>query len=123
MQEFDWIFDRDDVSGTRRVDAVDHRCQRRRLSRTSRAGHQDQTAPLFGDLVDHRRQSQRRGAAALIGNHAQHDAHRSALLKNVRAKSAQSVNAVRDVYFRNFLELLFLPVRHHRKRHIEGVFR
>jgi hypothetical protein len=44
------------------------------------------------------------------------------LLKDVRAKPAQSVHAVANIDFGNFLETLLLPIRHHGERHVERVF-
>ena len=100
---------------------IDHRRERRRLSRSGRAGHQNQPATLVGDAVDYRRQAKLHAVLALIGNYAQHDADAAALLKNVRAKSAQPFDAVGDVDFRVVFQFLLLPIRHHRKRHVERV--
>src|SRR5215213_4813463 len=41
MQKLDRIFDRDDVTATCRVDAIDHRGERRRFAGTGRASDED----------------------------------------------------------------------------------
>src|SRR5205085_7947965 len=90
MQKFDRIFDGDDVTAARRVNAIDHRRQRCRLSGSSRAGDEDETAPFLGDLLYDRRQTELCNALRVIGNNAQHNTHRAALLKKVCTKASQS---------------------------------
>src|SRR5260370_9867946 len=93
MQKLDRIFDSDDVSRTRRVNSIDHCRERRGLSRSSRAGHQNQPAALVGEEVDYRRPAKLHTVLAFIGNDAHHDADAAAPLKNVSAKSAQAFYA------------------------------
>ena len=58
VEELDRVLDRDDVLRVARVDVVDHRRERRGLTRAGGSGEKDQAALLVGDLVDHRRQQQ-----------------------------------------------------------------
>jgi hypothetical protein len=53
MQKLDRVFDGDDVSAARGVDAIDHRRERCRFARTGRSGDEDQSTAFFGDLIDH----------------------------------------------------------------------
>ena len=54
-----------------RVDVVDHRRQRRRLTRAGGAGQQDDPALLLREVADHRRQPEVRDGADLKGDRAQ----------------------------------------------------
>jgi hypothetical protein len=59
----------------------------------------------------------------VIGNDPQDQAYGSALLKNVGAKSAETIDAIGNVYFGILFQLLLLAVRHDRKGHVEGIVR
>jgi hypothetical protein len=52
VQELDRILDRDDVAVARPVDVADHRGERRRLARASRAGAENEAALLAGQRLD-----------------------------------------------------------------------
>src|SRR5437879_5286983 len=121
MQKLDRVLDGDDVSRTRRVDSIDHRCERRGLSRSGGAGYQNQPAALVGDAVDYRRQAKLHAVLALIGNDPQHDADAAALLKNVSAKSAQTFDAVSNVDLRVVFIFMLLPIRHNLECHVSRV--
>ena len=56
VHELDRILDRHDVLAHRVVHVVDHRRERRRLSRTSGAGEQHDPALLLGEFANHHRQ-------------------------------------------------------------------
>ena len=51
VQDLDRILDRDDVLPPRAVDVVDHRGERRRLSRAGGAGDEDEAAVLLGEAA------------------------------------------------------------------------
>ena len=123
MQEFDGVFDGDDVIGAHGIDAVHHGRQRRGLAGTGRSRHQHQAALLLANLFDHARQAQLVRRANFRGNDAQHHADVAALLENVHAEAAQSRDAVGHVQLRRLLELLLLAVGHHAERHGEHLFR
>ena len=72
VQEFDRVFDGDDVFGAGGIDAVDHRGQRRGLAGTGDAGDQHQAARLVADLLHDLRQIEFVERANLGGNDAQH---------------------------------------------------
>src|SRR6266498_6020759 len=94
VQEFYWIFNGDNVTTSRRINPLDHRCQRCRLTRTRRTGYQDQTAPFICDLVDDNGQTKFGRIPRLVGNNAQNDTYSAALLKDIGAKSSDSTDAV-----------------------------
>ena len=106
-----------------RVDAVDHRRERRGFARTGGSGHEHQSALLFADAFDHARQVEFLDRANLGGNDAQHHADVAALLEHVDAEAAQARDAVGHVQLGRFLELLLLAVGHHAERHGEHFFR
>jgi hypothetical protein len=56
VQELDRVLDRDDVLLMMRVHPVDHRRERGGLARARRAGDEDDSALLVGQVVDDRRQ-------------------------------------------------------------------
>src|SRR5258705_2759206 len=121
MQEFYWIFNGDYVTTARGIDAVDHRCQGRGLTRTGGTCYEDQPTSFLDDPVDHRWQSELCAVLGVIGNDAKYDTDSAALLKDVGAKSSKTRNSVADVHFRNFFETLFLAIRHHGESHVERV--
>ena len=123
MQKFDRVFDRDDVFRARRVHAIHHRRQRRRLTGTRNARHQHQPAWHVANLFHHFRQKQFVERANLRRNDAQHQSHIAALLENVHTEASQAGHAVRHIDFRGLFEFLFLPRRHHAERHVQHVFR
>ena len=123
MQEFDGVFDGDDVIGARRIDPVDHRRERRGFARTGGSGDEDQSALLFADALDDAREIEFLDRANLGGNDAQHHADVAALLEHVDAEAAQARDAVGHVQLRRLLEFLLLAVGHHAERHGEHFFR
>ena len=117
MQELDRVLDRHHVRGARPVDVVDHRGERRALAAAGRAGDQHQAALFPGDPLEHRREAELLDRADLHRNHAQHQPDRAALLEDVAAETAEPGDAVGEVDFLRFLELLALGRRHHRGAH------
>ena len=122
MQEFDRVFDGDDVFRARRVDAVNHGRQRRRLTGAGDACDQHQSARHVADLLDDLRQVQFVECADLGRNDAEHQSHVAALLEDVHTEAAQSGDAVGHIDFRGLFEFLLLPGRHHAERHVQHVF-
>src|ERR1700674_707494 len=122
VQKFDRVFDRDDMLGASRVDAVHHGSKRRRLARARHPGHQHQSARHVADLLNHLRQKQFVERADLRRNDAQHQSHIAALLKHVHTEASQARNAIRHVDFRGLFEFLLLPRRHHAESHVQHVF-
>jgi len=123
MQELDRVLNRDDVVGSRRVDAVDHRRKGSGLAGAGGSRDQYQPALLLANGFHGARQVQLFDGANLGGNDAQHHAHVPALLEHVDAETAQAGDAVGHVKFRGLLELLLLAVRHHAERHGKHFFR
>ena len=121
MQKFDRVFNRNNVFGAGGVNAVHHRRQRCRLTGAGDAGHQHQSARHVANLLDNLGQIEFVERANFGGNHAQHQSHVAALLKNVHTEAAQSGDAVGHINFRALFEFLFLPGRHHAEGHGEHV--
>ena len=116
-EELDRVLDRHDVAGLVRIDVIDHRRQRRRLTGTGRPGDENQAALLAGDLLQHLGQEQLLDRGDLEGNDAEHDADGATLLEDVHAEAAQTRNAVRQVELVLRLELLLLVIVHDAERH------
>src|SRR6185369_4180043 len=68
------------------------------------------------------RQTELRYRLVVIGNDAQHDADRAALLKDVGAETAQPRDAITNIDFRNLFKSLLLAVGHDRERHVQSFF-
>ncbi len=121
VQELDRVLDRHDVLGAVRVDVVDHRGQRRRLTGTGRSGDEDETAALMGDLLEHDREIELADRLDLDRDHAQHHADRAALLEDVAAEAAETRHRVGHVDLEVVLELLLLARAHDAEGHRDGV--
>ncbi len=123
VQEFDGVFDGDDVLGARRVYAVDHRGQGRRFTGARDACDQHQPARHVANLLHYLGQVKFVERANFGGNDAEHQSYVPALLEYVHTEAAQSGHAVGHVDLGGFLELLLLAGRHHAERHGQHVFR
>src|SRR5712692_3922349 len=122
VQEFDGVFDGDQVIGAVGIDAIDHRRECGGLTGTGGSRHEDQAALLLANLVNDSGEVQFFSSANFRGNNAQDHADIAALLKNVDAEASQAGNPVGHVQFRRFLELLLLAVGHHAESHGEHFF-
>ena len=122
VQEFDGIFDGNQMVRAARVDAVDHRRQGRGFTRAGGPGHQHQAALLFANSVDHWRKIQFVGGANLGGNNAQNHTHIAALLKYVDAEAPQPSHPVRHIQFGGLFKFLLLAIGHHAERHGQHFF-
>src|SRR5580692_815272 len=123
VQIFDRVFDGDDVLGAQRVNAVDHRGERRRFSGTGGAGGENQAALLFAKLRKNAREFKFFDGANFGGNDAQDHADVAALLEYVHTKASEAGDAVSHIEFGGFLEFLLLPVGHHAEGHGQHFFR
>src|SRR5262249_29130571 len=112
VQELDRVFNRDQVIGARRVDAVDHRRERSRLTGTGGTRDANEAALIFANLVEDNRKIQFFDGANLRGNDAKDHADVAALLEHVDAEAAKTGDAVRHVKLGGLLKLLLLAVGH-----------
>src|SRR5512143_2517467 len=112
MEELDRILDRDHVGATTLVDVLDHRRERRRLAGACHPGHENETARLQRDLLEHRWKIELADRARLIWNGAHGVAQRPALLIDVDAEPTDARHADREVALLLFGELLDLARRH-----------
>ena len=121
VQEFDWVFDGDDMLGAGGVDAIDHGSERGGLARAGDARNQDEAARHVANLLNDFWQVEFIERADLGGNDSEHQSHVAALLKDVYTEAAQSGHAVGHVDFGGLFELLLLARRHHAERHSQHV--
>ncbi len=113
MDELDGIFDRNDMSGFAGITVVDHRRQRGRLTGTSRAYHQDQTALRHGNVLEDRRQThviERQH----IGLNAPHN-HRAgtSLHEYVDTKTRHTRQRLGEIHLKRLGKFPTLLFRHH----------
>ena len=116
VHELDRILDRDDVILPRPVDVIDHRAQRRRLSRAGGPGDQHQPLVQFAQLQDVGRESELLGGQDLRRDDTKHRAGSAAIGEHVRSEARQLRNLVGEV---GVVPLgVFLPVllRHDRRQ-------
>ncbi len=106
MEDLDRVLDRDDVLPPRPVHVVDHRGERRRLSRAGRAGDEDQAAVLLGELLDADRQAQLLEARHGLRDDAEGERDGAALAVRVDAEAGQVAVLVRDVEVARVVEVL-----------------
>ena len=97
VQDLDRVLDRDDVPVVVVVDEVDHRAERRRLSRTGRTGDEDEPALVIGELADDGRQTERLERRDVALHAPQHETDRAALAHDVHAEAAEARHRVREV--------------------------
>src|SRR5215831_9919443 len=109
MQKLNRIFDGHYVAGSGPVYVVNHRGQRRRLSRARGSGHEDQSASFIGDFFDDRWQAKLLNGPDGRRNDAKDNADGAALLEHIAPEASQARNAVGDVYLGVFTESLLLP--------------
>jgi hypothetical protein len=108
VHELDRVLDREDVVGAVAVDLVDHRGERRRLTRPGRAGDEDEAARLHRELGQRARQVQLLERLQLLGDDAERRPERLALEVDVDAEASEAGNGVRGVDLPLDLELLLL---------------
>ena len=86
VQEFDWIFDGDDVVDLA-VDAIQKRCQSRRLAAAGTAGHKNDAIADVGDIGDLGREFQSSKIRNNRRDHSHDDCATSPLNEQIDAKT------------------------------------
>src|SRR5215213_2513257 len=87
VKKLDRIFDSQNVIVAFDIDLIDHGRKRRRLTRTSRAGYQNQAARLLTKIGNHLRQTQCVERFYLVRDRTKYRADRAFLVEEVRTKS------------------------------------
>ena len=123
VENLDRVLDRDDVHLTVRVDEVDHRCERRRLARTRRAGDEHEAARLERKVPDDPRDAELGEARRAHADETEHHRRRPARLVGVDAESADARDRVREVRLVRPLELVDEVRRQDLREHVVGVHR
>ena len=95
MLVFNRIFDRDDVPGVSRIDLADERGERRRLSRSRRAAHENQSARRLHEIGKRRRKIQLRNGRYVGRQRTNGRRGRAALSMDVHAESPCASIALR----------------------------
>jgi hypothetical protein len=112
VDEFNRIFDRDDVIGPIAVDVIDHGAERGRLARAGRAGDEDQALGQLAELEHVRGQRELFGGQNLRWDDAEDRADALAIHEHVGAESRQPGDLVREVGIVTGLELRLIHGRH-----------
>src|SRR5581483_9612372 len=123
MQEFDRIFDGDDVFGTKRVHAIDHRRQGGRFSGTGDTGYENESASLVANFLNDFGEIEFVKNTDLGRNHTQDQADIAALLEDVHTEASQTGNAIGHIKFGRLFEFLLLTIGHHAEGHVQHVLR
>ena len=111
VDEFDRVFDRDDVILARLVRVIHDRRQRRGLAAAGRAGDEDESLVQLGELFHDRRQAQLFGREDLRGNLAEDRGNAVLLVEEVGAETGHAGNFVAEVDVAGFFEDLDLVLR------------
>ena len=119
MKVFYRVLDRDDVAISLLIYMVDYGRERRRFSRPGRAGDEHQAPHFVCYRGEYRRQAEFGKGPDRVRNNTGYNPDRVALLEDIDAKTPQTLHAVADIDLVNLFEMLLLPVRHHRKSHLE----
>src|SRR6266568_2943658 len=122
VQEFDGVFDGDDVVGALGVEAVDHGGQGGGLTGTGGSGAEHEATLLFANFGDDGGKVELLSGANLGRNDAQDHAYVAPLLEDVDTEAAQTRDAISHIQLRRFLELLLLAVGHHAESHGKHLF-
>jgi len=112
VNEFDRVFDGEDVCVLVFVDVVHHRRQRGRLARAGGSGHQHDAARLVGDFLEDGRAVEFFQRQHLRRNRPEHRARAVLLVEGVDAEARQRRNLKREVDFQRFFVHLALAVVH-----------
>jgi len=122
VHKFDRIFDRKDVAVVVFVDEIDHGGQRRRFTRTSRAGHQHQASRILGNFLEHARRIEFFQRQHLGRNGPEYSARATLLIEGVNPETGQIGNFERKVTLESIFVNLALPVIHDVVHHVMHVF-
>src|SRR5690606_24060506 len=106
VAEFDRVFDRDDVIFLCRINKINNRGERRRFTRTGRAGNEHEAVLQSSARTNRRRPVQILPVLHSRRNYALYDRLRSALFENIYTTSAKPRAAVRNIGRSLFIERL-----------------
>jgi hypothetical protein len=123
VKELDRIFDRHDVVLPRAVDQVDHRRERRGLTRPGRAGDEDESARLAGEILQGLRDAELLQRLQLGRDHSEGGSEAFALEVDVDSEASEPCDRVRHVELALDLEVLLLLRGHHAVEQPLGVLR
>ena len=123
MNEFDRVFDGDDVPFPLAVDLVDHRGECRRFSRACWSCYENETTRLFRHLCNCGRKSQVLECLDRERNLSDDHRHASALPEAVSTETCETGNSKREIELVLHLETLFLRLSQNRVSELERVFR
>src|SRR5258706_69496 len=87
MEEFDRVFDRQNVVMPLDIDLIDHRGESGRFTRTGRTGYEDEAAGLFAHVGDDLWQTESLECFDLVGNGTKHRSNRAFLIEEVGTKT------------------------------------
>ena len=93
VEEFDRIFNGQNMIVAFNIDLIDHRGERGRFTRTGRASNKDQAARLFAHVRNYRRQTESVERLDLIWYRAENRADRAFLIKEIGTKARHSFKA------------------------------
>jgi hypothetical protein len=113
VDELDRVLDGHDVLAALRVDLVDHRGERRGLTRAGGAGHEHQALRALGHLLDDRRKVQLAERPDLDGDDADGRGHRAALTVDVAPEAGETLDTEGEIELVLLLELLLLALVEH----------
>ena len=111
--EFDRVFQRQDVAGLLLVAQVQHRRQRGRLARAGGADHQDQPALLHDDFLEDVGQAEGGEGRHAAGDEAHHHRGRAFLAEGADAERAHALQRVSGVQLPLVLVFLDLALGQH----------
>jgi len=123
VDEFDGVFQGEDVLAPVLVEVIDQRRQGGRLARTGGPGHQHQAARQLGDTLEHRAQPEVFQALDLGGDVAKHRAHATRLLEHIHPESPDTGQFEGEIRFKRCFEILLLVLVEQRAeqiRHVRG---
>ena len=121
--EFDGVFQCEDVAGTVGVAVVDERGERGGLAHAGGTHHQEEAARLQDQLLQHRWHAQRVELGDVTRDVAHHRGGRAALTEERDTEAAHVLHAVADVQLVLFLEALPLLVVDGRTQERLGLLR
>ena len=113
MQKLDRVLDRQNMIVTLDIDLIDHRCKRRRFTRTGWPGHEDEAAWFLAHVGNHGGQAESVERLDLIRNGTKHRSDRTFLVKKIGTKTRHTLEAEREIEFEVFLKPVLLRICQH----------
>ena len=123
VNEFDGIFDADDVAGGIFVAMTDHCSQRGRFTGTCRADKNDQAAPRHREFFNDGRQPEVGDERNVDLDAAQHHAGEVTLLKCAHPEASEAARVDGKITFVGAFKVLLLIRVHHTEYHFFGLLR